>query len=921
MGQESHWDVAFHAIQDAVMILDPEGRIVSCNRATQEMFGVREEEILGRPCWQVIHKIQDPTGKCPTVRARSSLRRERAEIQVGDRWFLADSHPLLDRQGRLTGIVHIVSDITEKKKTEDALSRSEERFRSAMGAARDGIWEWDVPTGKVYYSPAYARMLGYDVGEFGDVVTAWIDHVHPEDRERALEANRRCIDNEVPHFSVEFRMRTKQGGWKWILARGKAVRRDPNGKALLMIGTHTDITQLKLSQEKLLLQSWLGAALANITRVDDVLGWVVEAVVRATGMDCGAAYLWDAQNERLSLFHQVGLPEEWIASMGTLDEASELYRLASPGTPHYIDCGKLNLPRSGNGGAGGLQAVAVVPLSYDRQWVGCLIMGSRSCAEIPEETRHFLESVAAQLGNALGRVETRQRLAESRRQYRTLFDVAADALFVVDQDEGSIMDANQAASKLLGISRGELIGAPWEHVWGGHLDFAQWARDMEAGTTGDSIFAQVTLLNRTGDPVPVEISARSLDLDGHRVLYISARDIRERLQAERERRALEEQLRQAQKMESVGRLAGGIAHDFNNLLTPILGYAEMILASLEGEGPWKSYARSVRDAALKAKSLTGQLLAFSRRQVLEMRPVDLKASVQHFHDLLRRAVREDIQIRLSLPEEPVVVQADLGQMEQVLMNLAVNAQDAMPSGGTLAIELKSRNFLDEAEIPVTGLAPGRYAVLTVADTGTGMDKRTLERIFEPFFTTKGEGKGTGLGLSTVYGIVEQHQGRILATSLPGMGSAFEIYLPQLAGSTACTGPEGTDSCSMVHGKGETILLVEDDDMVRELAFSMLQSLGYHVLEAASPPHALQRSEALRTPPLLLLTDMVLPEMNGKDLYNVLKKRWPDLKVIYMSGYPEEIEAANDHGPGGPAFLSKPFTISQLSRKLSDVLGK
>ncbi|MBC7358619.1 MAG: PAS domain S-box protein [Desulfacinum sp.] len=918
MDKGPQWDVTFDALQDAVMILDPEGCILSCNRAAQEMFGVREDT-LGRPCWEVIHKSTKPVRDCPTVCAKRSLTRERREFRMGSRWFLADSHPLLDEKGRLTGIIHIVSDITEKKETEEAFRRSEERFRQAMEAARDGIWEWDVRTGKVYYSPAYAQMLGYEVSEFGDVVGAWIEHVHPEDRERALEVNRRCIENEVPHFEVEFRMRTKQGDWKWILGRGKAVRRDAGGRALVMIGTHTDITQLKLSQEKLLVQSWIGAALATITRMEEGLGLILDAVVHVTGLDCGAVFFLKEEPERLVMVHQVGLPAPVAQAMQSPDGARAMCRLVQAGGACYTAHERLDVPGAGVAQAEGLQAAAVVPIRYEHRVVGCLYVASRSGPDISRENQRFLESVAAQMGNAYGRVEARRRLDESLKQYRTLFEVAGDAFFVVRRADGCIMDANQAASKLLEIARGELIGRPWAHLWAGDQRLEEWVRNLESAEASGPIFVQARLMMRSGEAVPVEISASPFDLNGHRVIYISARYIRERLRAERERRALEEQLRQAQKMESVGRLAGGIAHDFNNLLTPILGYAEMLTAVAQEAELCTTYARSIRDAALKAKDLIGKLLAFSRRQVLDMRPVDLRAALEDLQAMLRRTIRENIEIRMSLPQEPVVVKADVRQMEQVLVNLVVNAQDAMPSGGTLAVQLESREFLEESEIPVPDLAPGRYAVLTVADTGTGMDRRTLERIFEPFFTTKAEGKGTGLGLSTVYGIVEQHEGRILATSIPGMGSAFEIYLPQLEGTAAYREADDADSPPVVRGKGETILLVEDDDMVRELTYSMLQSLGYHVLEAASPSHALQRVEALREPPAALLTDMVLPEMTGKDLFGILRKKWPELKVLYMSGYPEKIEAGEAPDRGGLAFLPKPFSMAQLSRKLAAVL--
>ncbi|MFW6080972.1 MAG: ATP-binding protein [Desulfosalsimonas sp.] len=388
-------------------------------------------------------------------------------------------------------------------------------------------------------------------------------------------------------------------------------------------------------------------------------------------------------------------------------------------------------------------------------------------------------------------------------------------------------------------------------------------------------------------------------------------------QAEDERSRLKEQFHQSQKLESIGRLAGGVAHDLNNLLSPILGYSEMLL---EQDGLGRQDRRSVREmanAGKRARSLVHQLLAFSRKQTLEFKPVDLNELLKNFEKLLRRTIRENITIRMNLAPCLPFVEAEAGQLEQVVMNLAVNAQDAMPDGGELTIET-SRLELDEAYAAThQSVVPGSYVMLMVSDTGSGMDEYTRQNLFEPFFTTKEAGKGTGLGLSTVYGIVKQHGGNIWAYGEPGMGAAFRVYLPA-AEAPVNQRPEVPQSQPCIGGS-ETLLLVEDNDQVRELALTVLKRQGYKVLTAEKGSEAISLLNTLDEPVHLLLTDVVMPEIDGINLYERIRGLFPEIKVLYMSGYPREViirHGAVDHGEN---FISKPFSIKELSSKVRQLL--
>jgi two-component system, cell cycle sensor histidine kinase and response regulator CckA len=401
-------------------------------------------------------------------------------------------------------------------------------------------------------------------------------------------------------------------------------------------------------------------------------------------------------------------------------------------------------------------------------------------------------------------------------------------------------------------------------------------------------------------------------------LVPSVRRALEETDAQKQRRHLEEQLRQSQKMEAIGRLAGGIAHDFNNLLTAIIGYSQLLLSRLpEGDPPMKSELEEIEKAGKRAASLTSQLLSFSRKQVLQPEVLDLRTVISELARMLTRVIGEDINL-INIPgPRSACVRADPGQIEQIIMNLVVNARDAMPRGGNLTIEtsvieLDGRS-LDGGPI----LAPGPYVLLSVTDTGFGIDKETQARIFEPFFTTKPAGKGTGLGLSTVYGIVRQSGGDVLVCSKPSQGTTFKIYLPQVDDSINSTQEPAVRIGP--HDRSETILLVEDEEIVRKLAREVLKTQGYTVLEACDGDEAMticqQQGETID----LMLTDVVMPRLGGRELARRALSLRPEMKVICMSGYTDDVILQNGSKDASIAFLPKPFTPIALARKVREVL--
>jgi len=387
--------------------------------------------------------------------------------------------------------------------------------------------------------------------------------------------------------------------------------------------------------------------------------------------------------------------------------------------------------------------------------------------------------------------------------------------------------------------------------------------------------------------------------DGSRMMITMAMDVTER-------RSLERQLAQAQKMEAIGQLAGGVAHDFNNLLTVISGYSELLVQSLTDPDPACQHVREISQAAERASALTRQLLAFSRKQVLEPANVDINSIIRESQGMLRRLIGEDVEIRIVLSPEEMCALVDAGQLVQVIMNLSVNARDAMPQGGRLTIETSAARLEDD---------PGTYVCLAITDTGVGMDEATLAHAFEPFFTTKAPGAGTGLGLSTVYGIVKQSNGHVTVTSEPGCGTTFRVYLPRIFEPASAPEKQGA---APVHGS-ETVLLVEDEPALRKLAREILRLAGYKVIEAANSGEALLACERSSSEIALMITDLVMPGMSGWDLARRLTTLHPEMKVLYMSGYSHHAALPEGGIERHDEFIQKPFTPTSLQEKVRRVL--
>jgi two-component system cell cycle sensor histidine kinase/response regulator CckA len=525
------------------------------------------------------------------------------------------------------------------------------------------------------------------------------------------------------------------------------------------------------------------------------------------------------------------------------------------------------------------------------------------------------------LSDITERKRAEDALRESEEKHRKIIETIEDGYFEVDL-AGNFTFLSDALCRMMGYSKNEMIGRNYrqytdeENVKRLYRTFHKVYRTGEA-TKGFS--CEVT--TQDGAKLFSEISVSLIkdskaEPSGFRGI---ARDITERKRAEDEKAALQEELRQSQKMEAIGVLAGSIAHDFNNLLTLVGGYCQLSLLELKEGDPLRGNIEEIKKAADRATSLTRQVLAFSRRQVLDMRVLNLNSIIIDMEKMLRRVIGEDIELVTFLANDLGTVKTDPGWMEQVIMNLAANARDAMPSGGKLIIETVNVEFDESHARSHAAVKPGCYVKLSVSDTGKGMGPEVREHLFEPFFTTKEKGKGTGLGLSTVYGIVKQSEGNIWVYSEPGLGTTLNIYLPRMDEPFEDTRKKVTGE-ELLRG-GETILVVEDEENVRRLAVRILERQGYTVLEASCVNDALALCKARKEPIHMILTDVVMPEMSGPQLAEQLLSFLPQIKILYMSGYTDKEIVHHGMLKEGVNYIQKPFTIDGLARKMREVLDK
>jgi len=753
----------------------------------------------------------------------------------------------------------------------------------------------------------FTRLFGFTADE---AAGKQLDRlIVPPDRYAETAWIAECIKTESK-LSLETRRQRKDGSLVEVLLSTSPVTL--NGKRVGAYASYRDITEQKRTEE---LNAALYAIAARSQSAEDLQQFFA-AIHNIVGqlMNARNFYiaLYDSQAQLLSFPYFVD-EEDPPPAPKPLGRGLTEYILRS-GEPLLVTPAVFEeLERRGEVESIGTPSLdwLGVPLKSGTACIGVLVVQTyNENTRFGERDREILKFVSQQLAATIEHKRYEEALRRSEARSRSLILSAAFGICRCTLG-GRFLDVNPALINMLGHGSVEdlLKLDARREVFVNPQDLDRLAEDYRR--TGSLNGVELQWKRKDGRVIIVRLSgcAATISDEPEEVLELIAEDITDR-------RQLEEQLRQAQKMDAVGRLAGGVAHDFNNLLMVINGYTEVLLEQLEQGSAMHHKVQSIQQAADRAATLTRQLLAFSRKQLLELKVVDVNIVIGDMERLLRPLIGENIELVTRLSPETGHTRADAGQLEQVIMNLVVNAKDAMPEGGKLTVESSDvtvRHSFREHRF----IQPGRYAVISVTDTGHGMDKETQSRIFEPFFTTKEKGKGTGLGLSTVYGIVKQSSGYVFAQSELGAGTTFYVYLPRVEDSAEELSPAQSQQSEA--GGCETVLLVEDEESVRELVRLTLAARGYKVLEAENGECGLRVSESFKENIDILITDVVMPGIGGRELAKKLLALRPGISVLYLSGYTED--AVITQGAPGPstAFLQKPFTLQNLAKKVREVL--
>ena len=868
---------------DAIISKTLEGIITDWNPGAERLYGYAAEEVVGKPFSTIVpsdklKELQEimervwrgeRTGPLETVRVQKDGTRVDVSVVVS---------PVHDIAGRIVGASNFARDITEKRQAEESLRRQTRLLQSVLASVGDGVTGADEQGRFLVFNQAAAAILG--VGQvdrppeewsqqYGLLPAGWVDAV--SHRPAAARSGQQRGDVERRGNGRPQREDTPEGRWISVNARPLL---DEAGARQGGVCVFRDITdrkkaELEFARRALILSNVRDSVI--VTELNGVVTYWNEGATRLFG--------WTAE-EMVGRPLTDRYPEHVRSSV-----AEQIMALASG---EELIGEFEDFRRDGS-----------------RVWIDARVTRIRNPVGVPLGILGVAHDISG-----------RKRAEASVRLLERAIQAVASGIVITDPDQpdNPIIYASPGFERMTGYSQEEVLGKNCRFLQGKDTDRESVAEVRAA--IRDARPCDLELLNyrKGGMPFWSALSISPVRDEGGRLTHFVG------VQTDvTERRHLEDQFRQAQKMEAVGRLAGGVAHDFNNLLTIINGYGEIVQNSLPEGNPARQLIGQIRNAGERAAGLTQQLLAFSRKTVLEPKVLDLNAQVREMVKLLQRLIGEDIELTTSLDPDLNRVKADPGQLEQAVINLCVNARDAMPQGGKLTIETHNVELDETYAQEHADVQPGSYVLLAVTDTGHGMDAATQTRIFEPFFTTKEQGKGTGLGLAMVYGFIKQSQGLIAVYSEPGHGTSFKLYLPRVA-EVLTSGKSHPGLKEMPRGS-ETLLLVEDEEGVRALARYVLESCGYTVLEAVDGQEALRAAKQHAGPIHLLVTDVVMPHLGGRQVAEGILALHPEAKVLYVSGYTDDAVVRHGVLEANTNFLQKPFTPASLAQKVRSVLDQ
>ena len=884
---EGRYRTLFEGSRDAIYVTSREGEILDANHFMLDLFGYSREEMLGLNARKTYVypedriKFQQEIERNKFVRDYEMKLRKKDGTEM-DCLLTADVRHADD--GSILGYQGIIRDITELKQIVNELHTEKQRFQTLSENAPFGMVMIDKDGIFRYMNPKFRELFGYDLNDVPDGRT-WFRKAYPNPtyRHNVISTWVNDLESSNPE---EKRLRTftvtcKDGTEKIINFIPVQLEASENLMACEDITERRQVEEALRKSEERFRELYDNAPvgyheydsegrITNVNLTDfEMLGYTRKEMVGQP--------IW-----KLNVNEETVREQVMAKLAGTLPPGKELERIyrRKDGTTFPV-------------------------LIEDR-----LILDENG----------RIKGIRCTIQDITERKRVEEALRKSEEKFQKLFDEAPVGYMELNA-QGCITQVNRTELDMLGYTVEEMLEQPiWKFVVeeekARQTVMAKLSESMQPGRG-----LERTYKRKDGTTLPVSIEDAFIrNVEGKVTgIHTVIRDITERKQMEQEKKNLEEQLRQSQKIEAIGRLAGGIAHDFNNLLTVIKGYTQLSLLELKEGDPLKGNLEEIQKSSERAADLTRQLLAFSRRQVMEMKVLDLNTLLRDLDKMLRRIIGEDIELSTLLAKDLGRVKIDPGQIEQVIMNLAVNAKDAMPSGGKLTIETANAELDESYARNHAEVKPGRYVMFSVSDTGVGMTSEVRERVFEPFFTTKEKGRGTGLGLSTVYGIVKQSGGNIWVYSEPGHGTTFKIYLARVDEPLEEL-REKTTRKGLPRGS-ETVLVVEDEKKVRTLTVEILGRQGYRVLDASRGDDALAISEKHKGPIHLILVDVVMPGINGTELAKRFMSLHPDIRILYMSGYTDNVIVHHGVLEKGVNYIQKPFTIDELTRKVREALDK
>jgi len=850
-------------------------------------YGYTPDDFLGKNFLQIVEPEDQESAIRDFMRMIETGREFPSEIRIRDaeehvHWFESIAKLRKDNAGNLLGVNGILRDIDERKKAELALKESEEMFRFIFEGAIDGILLADPDTGKFHMAnPSICSMLGYSEEE---LLAMGVDDIHPADAlQQVHEALKKQISGDEP-LAQDLPV---------LLKDGRVIICDIGSSIVQLKGRQFVMGFFRDNTDRTY-------ALEALRHSEEKYSKLVES-----SMDGIVIH----QNAVIKFVNRAGLgmlgySEEEIIEHNILDFIAPEHRELV--FQRYQDRAK------------GKDVPSQYEIDLKKK------DGSHIPVELSVNVTHYqgVPSAMVFLRDISERRIAEEKIRESERLFRELYEDAPNAYCSINAFNGSFLNFNKAALDMLGYDPGELSQLKVLDVYSDTPDGVPTAKKLfrllKQGKPIEN--AELQMKRKDGDYRWINLNVKPVfNEEGVVVESRSvAQDITERKMAEKALREKEEQLREAQKMEAVGQLAGGVAHEFNNMMGAIKGYCDLLVEDVGVDDPKYADIQGIRQVADRVAELTRKLLAFGRRQIMQPRVIDLQEQLGGMMSLVRRIAGENVRIVIESDNELKGVKADPGQFEHVVMNLVMNAKEAMPSGGELRIELRN-HILDEGRAAeFENLKPGGYVMLAVHDTGSGMDAGTLSRIFEPFFTTKDKSRTTGLGLPTIHGIVRQTGGDIRVESERGKGSVFRIFLPASEEPVEKTHSSRPDPRQ--HGSGMTCLVVEDESIMLKVISRMLDSRGFNVIEAKSGKEALRKVGEHEGPISILVTDVVMPEMSGKELADTLSPRMPGMKVLFITGHTDNAIVEQGILKEGTMLLRKPFAVDELMKKVMEVLG-